>query len=191
MIAWVDVETTGLDERAGELLEVALVITDDELDAVAVMEHVVAHDVTLAWGRADAVVQTMHGDSGLWRDIVVRGVPIDLVEKLLLRGVLDVVKRWEMSGVEFNPKATPLAGSTVGFDRRWLRHHLPRFEALWSHRSIDVSSVNELARRWAPELHAARPGAGGPVAHRALPDVRASLDVLRHYKRAGLFGGAR
>lgn len=82
---------------------------------------------------------------------------------------------------------TPIAGSTIGFDRRWLRAHMPVVEELFSYRSIDVSSLTELSQRWAPAIYEGRPKAD--KAHRALADARESIAYLKYFRACGFVGG--
>lgn len=193
MIVWVDVETTGLDERAGCLLEVAVVATDDDLAEVGgwlapfsrvVWPASVSRDVE-AWRRfvegLDPVVRGMHVENGLFDEVLrsTYGSNLECVKE-------NIVTWARALGGDL--REVPLAGSTVGFDRRWLRAHAPAFEALFSHRAIDVSSVTELARRWVPSVYEGRPKAA--KAHRALADVRESIEYLRYYRRVGFVGGA-
>lgn len=176
MIAWVDVETTGLDEESGRLLEVALVATDDDLKEVACRSLVVCGPaLTDVTGELDDFkVFAMHHKSGLLDEVGQSTATLTHVEHELCAFVAQYVPE---------PGKTPLAGSTVGFDRRWLRRHMPVLESAFSYRSIDVSSITELAKRWAPAVYEGRPKAG--AAHRALADVRDSIEYLRYYRRCG------
>ena len=179
MIAWVDVETTGLDPRTDHLLEVALVVTDDNLEEI---EHVnVICQPVGGWNVQDfdPVIQEMHSLNGLFSDVRVHGMRRYEAEQELMTFMS---KYNELSFV-------PIAGSTIGFDRSVLREHMPAFERSFSYRSIDVSSLTELARRWAPEVYESRPQ--GNKAHRALPDVRESIAILKHYRSVGFVGSVR
>ncbi len=226
MIMFVDVETSGLDERVDHLLEVALVLTDDELKEVAHISTIMLPIGALI--MEDDVVREMHTKNGLLEELKKLGVPRRYEAEAMLcewveRAFADVpdVPTYECENcgkrqddhrfrtdclnnavagnparpVQFTPKTvsalsqTPVAGSTVGFDRRFLREHMPKLEALFHYRSVDVSSITELARRWAPEVYAGRPKAG--KAHRALDDVRESVAYLKYYRDAGFIGGGR
>lgn len=183
MIVWTDIETTGLDEREDHLLEVALVITDDELKEVAVTSTCVNPALSL-WNqmvaKLDPVVSAMHTKNGLlqllWPKQKQNEEQAALIEFMVTNLPPEEIRK------------TPLAGSTVGFDRRWLRHHMPQLEGLFSYRSIDVSALTELAKRWAPLLYENRPKVDQAVAHRALEDVRASIALLRYYRENGFIG---
>lgn len=184
MIAWVDLETTGLDERTGHLLEVAVVITDDKLKEVADFSYLVLPiGVEPNEMKMDPVVLEMHTKNRLISDVIAHGTRRYLAEQALIENVRTVL------GTESMIKETPLAGSTVGFDRRWLRHHMPTFEGLFSYRSIDVSSITELAKRMAPAIYEGRPKNPYP-AHRAITDVLESIGYLRYYIKTGFIGGS-
>lgn len=180
-IVWVDTETTGLNERAGHLLEVALVVTDDDLverGAISVLCRPVGVEIDDL--QMDDYVRQMHTKSGLLDEL--RACTTRRYEA---QAILHAFLQQTASAEEL--KKTPLGGSTVGFDRAWLREHMPSLEAMFSHRSIDVSSLNELAKRWQPEVYEKRPGKrlldGTPDAeHRALADIRLSIDTLRYYR---------
>lgn len=173
MIAWVDVETTCLDPNEGDLLEVGIVLTDDWLVELDKTSAVIQPRQETTWG---AGVMRMHADSGLRRESLSWSA-------LPLRNVEDCLVGWLEKRVGDGPP--PLAGSTVGFDRAWLKATMPRLEALFHYRSIDVSSLKELNARWgfAPKWDAGR------KLHRALPDIEDSIDELRHYCGALLTTG--
>ena len=183
MIAWVDVETTGLEEREGDLLEVAIVLTDDDLREIADRNLIVQPtrmSLDCVIGFMDPNVREMHTKNGLIADLH-RGYGLQKYE--VQTHLIDWLSASAL------PDKTPLAGSTVAFDRRWLRHHMPKLEALFSYRSIDVSSLTELAKRWAPAIYEGRPKAKPEeVVHRALADVRESIAILRYYRESGFIG---
>jgi oligoribonuclease len=204
MIVWVDTETTGLDPERGELLEVALVVTSDDLVEVMSTSLVVQPIAPLglqAWREhLDPFIQEMHGKNGLLDEIMAgNGVPRDEAESRLIEFVnqaanytqahMLLVRQFTSQTAAPILKKTPLTGSTVGFDRAWLKKHMSTLEAMFSYRSIDVSSLTELAARWSPAAYEGRPNAVG--AHRALPDVRESIDYLRYYRACGFVGGSR
>lgn len=172
MIAWTDLETTGLDERVGNILEVAFVITDDNLEEKSHFSCVVnVKDIA----PMDAIVREMHTVNGLFKEM-------DNGKWVRDEDLEDEIVDWFIDqGPIKELKKVPLAGSTVGFDRRWIRHHLPNVEAMFSYRSIDVSSITELVKRFAPDVYEKRPRAENP-AHRALADVRESIAILKFYR---------
>lgn len=173
MILWADVETTGLDPWFDLLLEVALVVTDDQLNEVSHITRVV-QSRRLDKQKVDPFVLEMHTINGLWKDVETAEF-IETVEN-------------ELSGfisqhVALDQKII-LAGSTVGFDRSFLKEHMPSVSSRLLYRSIDVSSIKELCIRWRPDVYDAwkRTNDGSVKPHRALPDVRQSIAELRFYR---------
>lgn len=220
MICFVDVETTGLNPRYDALLEIALVVTTDDLEEVGAIDLVVRPVASAHPLAVDDVVQRMHTENGLWRDVEERGLRRYEAAPLLHKFIEDVFRDVPLvvshncvicgkndnehvglsecsapGGTVFTPrmesarKHTPFGGSTVGFDRSFLREAFPEIEKQFSHRSIDVSSITELARRWSPTVYKNRPKAGDKAAHRALADVRESIAYLRYYRAAGFLVG--
>ena len=199
MLVWTDVETTGLDERTGSLLEVALVVTNDNLDEIAATSRVIQPAGCMWANLMNPFVASMHHENGLIKDVNEKGQPVVEVGACLYDWLIDAVAVYagsehhvDAGGLEPHEilkKNTPLAGSTVSFDRRWLRQFLPEIEDLFHYRSIDVSSITELAHRWAPTVYAERPKSG--KAHRALADARESISYLSYYRRVGFVGGVK
>lgn len=167
MIAWVDVETTGLDPHNGDLLEVGICLTDDRLIVVA-ETCVLMHEPV--GGDIHPDVLAMHTGSGLWQACRERGR--DLAENELF------LCRW-MSRFVGDDKPV-MAGSTVSFDRAWLKAKMPLLEALFHYRNIDVSTLKELNKRfgWITEWE------GDRDIHRAIPDLEDSRNELRWYLAA-------
>ena len=167
---WVDIESTGLDEESGYLLEVGCIITDDSLNVLETLALVVQpEDPAHAWEAANDFVREMHTENGLW-DAIRNGdgLPLPQVEQRML----DVVMTYTAD------EKHPLCGSTIGFDRRWLRLHMPRLEAAFHYRNIDVSTLREVSRRFWP--NSALPDKSSKK-HRALSDLEASINELKHY----------
>lgn len=169
MLVWIDFETSGLKPPGACPLEAAVAITDDDLN---VLDHhswlITPLDPPSNW---PAKVQEMHTKNGLIRELQLfggRGIPE--VEA----GMCDFVKNMEAIGV-------PLAGSTVGFDRKFIEAFFPAFDQLLHYRSVDVSSIKELAKRWYPNKELPTVP-DEDKAHRSLPDVIASIDELRWYR---------
>lgn len=185
MLCWVDVETTGLDPDTGRLLELACLLTDDELNPMAGegFQSVIkgGRNASDLWQLMEPVVFQMHARSGL----------LSLIYADAGEGLWEVEGRameWaQAAGIQPSAKI-PLAGSSVHFDRAWLKRHMPRFEELFSYRNVDVSTVKELCNRWAPEVAATR--VKEEPAHRAMADVLASIDELRWYRERFLRGAA-
>lgn len=194
MICWVDLETTGLDPRKGSILEIAMVATDDQLVQFGEPFVSVVKPLHLrGWEVMDDYVKGMHTKSNLayeiWCDpdrrFVWDKVPrLGDVERAAIEWVYRIMHPTE--NLLALTRATPLAGNTVHFDKRWLIEHMPELEALFSHRIYDVSSFTEEAKRSAPEIYAKRPGLGPdgkPVPlHRALDDIMNSIATARYYR---------
>jgi len=178
-LVWFDCETTGLDPRVDQLLEVAVILTDGQLQERAVFEKVLHFDGLIEndW------VRNQHTKSGL-----LEACHYSVCDRTSVASQLSLFL--EENGIE--RKSGVLAGSSIHFDRSFIREHLSSFEADLHYRMVDVSSFNEVALRFAPDIYATRPNVPKEeVAHRALPDVRHSISVLRHYLAAGAFGATR
>ncbi|MBC7170298.1 oligoribonuclease [Candidatus Bipolaricaulota bacterium] len=167
-IVWIDLETTGLDPETSVILEIAAVITDKHLNVLS-QESLVIHHPNDALVGLDEWVQTQHQASGLLEEV--RQSKLSLAEAE--ERVLGLV------AARCPPRACPLAGSSVCFDRRFLMRHMPKLEAHLSYRQIDVSSLKELVRRWYPDK---APPNGSEAKHRALPDILESIEELRRYR---------
>ena len=176
-IVWIDCEMTGLDPSIDELVEVAVVVTDFELRVLDPGLQIVIRASDAALEHMGDFVRTMHATSGLDQEIP-HGVSVAEAE---LR-VLEYVQR-------FVPleRSAPLGGNTIGTDRMFLARYMPALDGYLHYRSIDVSSIKELARRWAPRAYFQAPAKAG--GHRALADILESIRELRYY-RAALFGDA-
>ncbi len=171
VLAWMDLEMTGLDPGHDVIVEMATVMTDDFLNIVAEGPDVVVGATAEQLGGMEEIVQRMHTSSGLLEAIGASRVTIDEA----VRQTLDFVRSHVPS-----PGEVPLCGNSIGVDRRFLRRYAPELEAYFHYRSIDVSTLKELCRRWAPVVYAGRPQK--LTAHRALDDVRESIAELRYYK---------
>ena len=181
-LVWIDLETTGLNPRRERILEIAIIVTEPDLAEVARYERITEEAGVLVFGDLDPYVQEMHTANGLWGASCAAYraggnsiVQVDEQVEAWLRRIL------ELPEVIAHSKDRPkMAGSSVHFDREFIREHMPRTYALFSHRLYDVSSLNEFAARALPLAYEHRPREGG-VMHRAMPDIIHSLDVARHY----------
>ncbi len=171
-LVWIDCEMTGLDTEADALIEVAVLITDSELKVLGTGLDVVIKPPPEAVEQMSDVVRAMHTASGLL-DQLGSGVDLTTAEN----AVLDYVQAYVPT-----PRKAPLAGNSVGTDRLFLTRDMPRLETHLHYRIIDVSSIKELARRWFPRAYYASPRKGGN--HRALADIRESIEELRYYREA-------
>jgi len=166
---------TGLDPARHVVVEIATLVTDDDLRIVAEGPDLVIHASAEELAEMDDVVRTMHTSSGLINEIESSTTTREDAE----RATLDFLCT-HLPG----PAKAPLCGNSIGVDRRFLRHQLPALDGYFHYRSVDVSTVKELAKRWYPGIYGSAPSKNG--AHRALGDIRESVAELAYY-RARLF----
>jgi oligoribonuclease len=171
-IVWIDCEMTGLDLRADALVEVAALVTDSELNILGDGVDVVIRPPAESLTQMRDVVRQMHTSSGLLTELDA-GVTLEEAENV----VLDYIKAWVP-----DPRKAPLAGNSVSTDRGFLARDMPRLEGHLHYRIVDVSSIKELARRWYPRAYFASPDKNGN--HRALADIRDSIQELKYYRAA-------
>ena len=171
MLVWMDLEMTGLDATTDVIVEIATIVTDDELEITAVGPDLVIHCDEIRLAAMHPVVVDMHTRSGLLEKI--RASEMDLAEAG--RQTFEFIKQWAPE-----PRTVPLCGNSIGMDRRFLAAYLPEIEEWLHYRSVDVSSIKELVKRWYPEKRAGRPRKERN--HRALDDIRESVAELRYYK---------
>jgi oligoribonuclease len=172
MLAWMDLEMTGLDPAVHTIVEIATLITDGDLQVIAEGPDLVVSATAEELARMDQVVRGMHTRSGLLDAVVESTLSLEDAGKM----TLDFLR-------EHIPAAgtVPLCGNSIGTDRRFLAALLPDIDAYLHYRSIDVSTVKELVRRWYPNVYANAPKKQG--AHRALDDIRESVEELRYYRQ--------
>jgi oligoribonuclease len=175
MLAWIDLEMTGLDPSRHAIVEIASLITDDDLNIVDEGPELIVHATTEQLAEMDDFVTAMHTRSGLLKAI--EASPLSLAEAG--QRTLDFLKQHISE-----ERTVPLAGNSIGTDRRFLATQLPDIEEYLHYRSVDVSTVKELCRRWYPEIYKDAPTKKG--GHRALQDIRESVSELAYY-RAALF----
>jgi oligoribonuclease len=171
-IVWIDCEMTGLDFANDQLVEVACIVTDNELNELDDGFEVVIKVPQEKLDAMEPVVVQMHTASGLLSDIP-NGTTLEDAEQLLFDYITSHVTE---------AFKAPLAGSSVYVDRIFLRRDMPRVDSYLHYRIIDVSSLKELARRWYSRTYFASPLKTGN--HRALGDTRDSIDELRYYREA-------
>lgn len=162
---------TGLDLASDALIEVAVLVTDAELNVLGEGVDLVIRPPEGALNQMLDVVRKMHTDSGLL-EALANGVSLDEANQQVLAYIREHVPE---SG------KAPLAGNTVHMDRLFLARDLPEVEGWLHYRNVDVSSIKELVRRWYPRAYFASPTKTGN--HRALGDIRDSIDELRYYRR--------
>ncbi len=179
MLVWMDLEMTGLDATRHVIVEIATLVTDDDLEVVAEGPDLVVHQPAEALEGLDPVVQQMHESSGLLEAIAASTTSLDEAG----RATLDFIRTHVPE-----PRTVPLCGNSIGTDRRFLIAYLPDIEHHLHYRSVDVSTVKELARRWYPDVVDAAPRKES--AHRALDDIRESVAELRYYRERIFRSGA-
>lgn len=171
MLAWMDLEMTGLDPTSDVIVEIATLITDDELNLVAEGPDLVVHATDDELTGMDPVVVDMHTRSGLLEQIKASTVTLEEAGAATLAFLKEHIA---------SPGSVPLCGNSIGTDRRFLAAWLPDIENFLHYRCVDVSTIKELGRRWNPDLIAAAPDKTG--GHRAMDDIKESLAELRYYR---------
>jgi len=171
MLVWMDLEMTGLDHTSDVIVEIATLITDDDLNVVAEGPDLVVHATEEQLMAMDPFVVNMHTKSGLLDQITASTVTLEAAGAETLAFIKEHVPE---------ERTVPLCGNSIGTDRRFLAAYLPEIEEYLHYRSIDVSSVKELVKRWYPDLDASRPRGQG--SHRALDDIRESVRELVYYR---------
>lgn len=170
-----DLEMTGLEPRRHVIVEIATIITDDDLHVVAEGPDLVIHATEEELAHMGDFVTDMHTRSGLLPAIRASRVSVREAEI----ATLDFVKAHIPEA-----RSVPLCGNSIGTDRRFLEEYMPALEGYFHYRNVDVSTIKELARRWHPDVLDALPEK--VTAHRALDDIRESIGELLYY-RASLF----
>jgi oligoribonuclease len=170
-LVWIDCEMTGLDLRNDALIEVAIVVTDSELQVLDPgIDLVLAAPAEVMANMVDVVLQ-MHTSSGLIEDVAASTLQMAEAEKQCLDYLRQFVPE---------PKKAPLCGNSVATDRSFLARDMPELENYLHYRMVDVSSIKELARRWYPKTYFNSPPKKG--GHRALADILESIDELKYYR---------
>jgi oligoribonuclease len=171
MLVWMDLEMTGLDHTRDVIVEIATLVTDDDLEIVAEGPDLVVHQSEDALAAMGDYVREMHTSSGLLEQIRQSTVELADAGAATLEFIRSHVPE---------PHTVPLCGNSIGMDRRFLAAYLPEIEDWLHYRSVDVSTIKELARRWYPETLANAPRKA--TNHRALDDIRESVIELRFWR---------
>jgi oligoribonuclease len=171
VLAWMDLEMTGLDPMRHVIVEIATLLTDDELRPIAEGPDIVIHAISDELDLMDGVVRTMHTRSGLLEAIQQSDHTVADAGRQTLAFLREHIPE---------ARTVPLCGNSIGTDRRFLAGQMPEIEEFLHYRSIDVSSVKELCRRWYPEVLARAPAK--QETHRALDDIRESIAELAYYR---------
>jgi len=179
VLAWIDLEMTGLDPSRHTIVEIASLVTDDDLALVEEGPDLVVHASPEQLAAMDDFVRAMHTRSGLLADMEASTLSLADAGAQTLAFLQKHIAE---------AHTVPLAGNSIGTDRRFLAAQLPEVEDFLHYRSVDVSTVKELCRRWLPDLLRDAPVKKG--GHRALQDIRESVAELAYY-RAAIFDHAR
>ena len=168
-LIWIDMEMSGLNPETDRILEIALVVTDSRLDAVAEAPVMVVHQPDPVLDAMDEWNKSVHARSGLVERVKASALSEAAVEERLLAFLAEHVP----------PNASPMCGNSVHQDRRFLARYMPRLEAHFLYRNLDVSTLKELAKRWKPDIMAGLVKHGK---HEALADIYESIGELRYYR---------
>ncbi len=166
-----DLEMTGLDSTKDVIVEIATIITEDDLTIIAEGPDLVVGQPPEVLAAMDPFIVAMHSKSGLLDAIGTSEVTLADAGA----ATLDFIRQHAPE-----PRSVPLCGNSIGTDRRFLAVYLPEIENWLHYRSVDVSTIKELARRWSPDVVAAAPSKAG--GHRALDDIRESVSELKYYR---------
>lgn len=169
-LIWIDCEMTGLSLENDVLVEIAVLATDSELNVLGEGVDVVIHAPAESVAGMNDFVTAMHTNSGLITEIP-QGISISLAEQAILTYLL-------AAGV--TPGKSPLAGNSVSVDRSFIARDMPLLNNFLHYRTVDVSSIKELARRWHPRVYFNSPTKSGN--HRALGDIQDSINELKYYR---------
>jgi oligoribonuclease len=171
-LVWMDLEMTGLDPERERIIEIATIVTDGELNVLAEGPELVLHQPESVLEAMDEWNRKHHGDSGLVDRVRASTIADAEAEARILAFVAE----------HAGPREAPLAGNSIHQDRRFIARYMPALDAYLHYRMVDVSTVKELVARWYPEIYAKRPHKH--ASHRALEDIRESIEELRYYRAA-------
>jgi oligoribonuclease len=170
-MVWIDLEMTGLDAERDTIVEIACIVTDAQLVALDDGIDLVVHQPADALAKMDEFVRNMHTKSGLLPQIVASTIDVASAQAQVLAYVRTHV---------LEAATAPLCGNSIGVDRRFLDQYMRELSGYMHYRSIDVSSFKEVCRRWYPEIYRKRPSK--VETHRALDDIKESIEELRYYR---------
>ena len=168
-LIWVDLEMTGLDPEKERIIEVAVVVTDANLNVLAEAPVYAIHQSDAILNGMDAWNKGTHGKSGLIDRVKASNITEAMAEDALIDFLIDYVPKGK----------SPMCGNTICQDRRFMAKTMPKLEAFFHYRNLDVSTLKELARRWKPELI---DGFKKQQKHTALADIMESIDELKYYR---------
>jgi oligoribonuclease len=168
-LVWIDLEMTGLNPDTDHIIEIATIVTDDQLNVLAEGPVVAIHQPELVLAGMDDWNRRTHGEAGLTDRV--RRSPFNVIDAEVQ--TLEFLQQHAAAG------ASPMCGNSICQDRRFLAREMPTLERFFHYRNLDVSTLKELARRWAPDVLA---GLQKTSKHLALDDIRESIDELRYYR---------
>jgi len=176
-LVWIDLEMTGLDSSTDSILEIATIVTDAELNELAIGPVLAIHHAVGTLEAMDDWNRQHHADSGLWQRVLDSTTSMQAAEK----ETLEFLSAWCNAG------KSPMCGNSICQDRRFMARLMPSLEGWFHYRNLDVSTLKELAIRWAPGIAS---GLHKASRHEALSDIRESIGELRYYRRfMGELGG--
>lgn len=169
-LVWIDLEMTGLDPARDQILEIASIVTDDQLNILEYGPSLIIHCSEERLLKMDDWNQKHHSESGLWQECIDSQISLNEAENLTLA----FLKKMTVA------KANPLCGNSIWQDRRFIAQHMPKLDAYLHYRIIDVSSFKESIKRWYPQSQPFQKKG----AHRALDDIEESINELKHYRES-------
>ena len=168
-LIWIDLEMTGLDPVKERIIEMAVIVTDDQLNPIAESPVIVVHQSDALLDAMDEWNTKQHGGSGLVERVKASTTTESEAEQQMLNFLKEHVK----------PGKSPMCGNSVHQDRKFLDRYMPELEAYFHYRNLDVSTIKELAKRWRPIL---LQGFKKKGSHLAMDDIRDSIDELKYYR---------
>ncbi len=169
-LVWIDLEMTGLDPNVDCIIEIATIVTDLSLNILAQGPELIIHQSVKTMENMNNWCIKHHGASGLTKKAIESNVTLEMAEK----ETIAFLKEWVPAGV------SPLCGNSIGQDRRFLVRYMPTLDDYFHYRNIDVSSIKELGKRWAPDMVRAHKKRGK---HLALSDIQDSIAELQYYQK--------